>query len=330
MNFNRFQMILLAAPLLIGGLGACDEPLEDDLQTEPKKNRNGGMTSFLDGDSPDKPVFSIEAFAEATSWGSLPIYGEAPPGSTLVHRSPVRGTVTETVDASGFFCIDIPLRKAGIEHADGGLRNEIFMHIELEGEASNILDLEVVQKGDQPGYAFPNQPRNVALGAIPVMTNFSVFEGEAKNITDGDRETSAKAYHPGVLSGDGYAPQFQLRLSPEQGANIQSIRFDSPEKCKMNTYYIYYSDSDDPEKLIYQHGNSQGSWTRVASSLTSEPNKSFKVKGSPRAKWVAVWVHDGECTPLYSYGHFAVSEIEVIGVDYVDPNGPQPGAPACQ
>ena len=311
---NSFLSTALAASLSLSaacGGGQADGPVEP---TTP------GVSSARVGDPSSKPVVVLNDYTANTVWGSLPLFGRAPADARLVYGSPLVGTQILTVDGDGHFCIDVALQ-------DGA--NPISIQAENEAGTSNPIEITVFRSGTSPTDSLSNEPINLVEGAFPLTTNFDVFEGDILSITDGDDTTFAKAYNAGN-GGSEFTPQVRLRLNPEAGGRVQSINFISPAACEQETYWLYLSESEDPGKLVYQHGESQGEWVQIASSRNSAANKTFLLPTGPFAKWVAVWVDDAECTPFYSWGHYAISEIQVMGVDYVDPFGAQPGAPSCE
>lgn len=174
----------------------------------------------------EQPVLlDVHGIPTQTYWDSVPVVGQGPEsGSVIIEGS--QGPIAVDLGSDGSFCVDMPLEK--------GRSNSLgLVAIDMEGERSEAVVLEILQDGEPPP---PNQAlpaKNIALGGLPAaQSTVTVETGSASDMTDGKLGTSA------FLSDATFSYDWIIIRNPIADG-VEKIRIISDLECPMDEYLLH-------------------------------------------------------------------------------------------
>ncbi len=331
------------------GWVACDAGPPGPRGVELEQRKTPGQKSDQPGDMGTIPILTVDPWETSTVFPVTAISGKAPPKSLLVYTTPLEGKKTKQLGNLGAFCIEVDLQPG---------QNQIVLEVDVEGNRSRQVVVDILQQGTPPVTATapavpapapapPAAPslRNMALNQKVVLHGLQVGTGIAEFATDGKPETEVMLNN--VSWWDEYVNEFMWPYGRTQkfiqvplavSSQITQIILDAPDACLGIGAWVFISDEpmrpllvsdENTPKLDFVEGGElkkgQNGWIQVSNYGTQGVLKNlrtFDLPSRPTAREVLLWTDAAGCSGVFQSA-LGISEIQVMG--YQVPASPEAG-----
>jgi len=318
-------MLRTLARILLASISAvaigCSASNPDDIP-DIAPDAGGDVTPGVVSLRVDDPVVK-------TPWPTVMVTGRGPAKGTLLISSTARGEDSQSIPATGDFCIDVPLAdgentiKFEAIDAEGTYSDPVFVSVSREGElpGGNPTPIEGPGISDRTaGASYYDNADGSEAGAVDLV------EGAWGDLVDNNSSNLVR-FAGGWVNNEAVAYKLAKKMNVH-GFNVTAPAFDDPT-CGPQAFDIYVANDAAP-KMDFDGVV----WMKVASLVSAdalEDGGTYKLSSISRgipATHFAIVGRDATCG---GFGNeYGVSEIRVLAED--DDSGPidvGPQAPSC-
>ncbi len=283
---------------------------------------DGGTTTPTGGPDmmPDPSVVGIpvlDPVGQTTVYDTVPIHGVADPNTTVLVETMDHQTTSVDVDASGRFCIDLPLQHDKTNKFQIAALNK-------EGTESDIVPLSVRQEGTPAQAPTAASPVNMAQNGDAQAYRIGVTSVDPALVIDGNRSTWTEGHwFRGFTFADG-APLVVAKLLGV--SRINKIVAVAPSDCAFGAELsLYFSSVDAPSPPDVKASD----WVKVPTNrsgdtFTATANFNSAIATHVAAMWTWPATTDN-CG--WDGDSFGVAELQAWSVPNQAP--PPPAIPSC-
>ncbi len=315
-TLSRF--LLASLPVLALGCSASNPDDIPEIAPDAGEDVTPGVVNLR----VDDPVVK-------TPWPTVMITGRGPSKGTLLISSTARGEDSQSIPASGDFCVDVPLgegdNKIKFEaiDADGNYSDPIFVSVSREGELPGGTPTPIEGPGISDrtaGTSYYDNADGDTVGGV------SLVEGAWADLVDNNK-TNLVRFEGGWLNNEAVAYKLPKKMNVH-GFHVTAPAFDDPT-CGPQAFDIYIANETAPKMSLDGE-----TWIKVASQLSDTALKdggTYELQSISRGIPVthfAIVGRDATCGGLGN--EYGIQEIRVYAEN--DDSGPVdtgPQAPSC-
>lgn len=286
---------------------------------------DGGTTTPTGGPDmmPDPSVVGIpvlDPVGQTTVYDTVPIHGVADPNTTVLVETMDHQTTSVDVDASGRFCIDLPLQHDKTNKFQIAALNK-------EGTESDIVPLSVRQSGTPAQAPTAPSPVNMAQGgdAQSYRIGAGLFSVDPALAVDGSSGTALEGYWYDPWRHTARDPIVVVKLA--SASRVNKIRGIAPTDCLFESpLQLYYSSLDAPSPPDVKISD----WVAVNSVRDSAKQSVVANFNSAIVTHVAAVWNDHttrNCGSLLTGAYYGIAELQAWSVPNQAP--PPPAIPSC-
>ena len=206
------------------------------------------------------PTVELDPVPVVTHWDTVKLSGRGPAHGTVLVETLSHGAMSNRIDSTGVFCIDVPL---GDVHSE----NEISVRaIDAMGRYSEPVLLDVVRE------AAPDLPEPVVAEVLNVATNgepelgmATVIGGQLSAVTDGNPGTFVELRDDGSTDTTSW---LMVRLT--ERSTVDRLVLSTTADHRLLEFKVLLSDEAMPTPPI----DGDSGWTEVAHIVATEETAS--------------------------------------------------------